>query len=223
MVTESIRVSRVFPVSPQRLYQAWLDSGEHARFTGGEAAIEANVGGAHSSWDGYIWGRILELDAGRRIVQTWRTSEFPEGSEDSRLEILFEPEGAGTRLTLLHTDIPEGQRARYESAWEDFYFEPMTKYFGAAKQALGGNGARKARVAKAAVKVKVKVAKAKVKARVAKVKVKAKARAGARTVRRAKTVAKRTAKRTSRSVARGVRRTTRKVARAVRSAVRKRL
>ena len=29
MVTESIRVSRLFPVAPQRLYQAWLDSGEH--------------------------------------------------------------------------------------------------------------------------------------------------------------------------------------------------
>ena len=161
MVTESIRVFRVFPVPPERLYQAWLDSAEHARFTGGDAAIEPTVGGAHSSWDGYIWGRILELEPGRRILQTWRTSEFPDAAEDSRLEILFEPEGRGTRLTLIHSEIPEGQRGRYESGWEDFYFEPMAKYFGAALAAASAavGAARKAAGrAKKAVEVVVQEA-----------------------------------------------------------------
>ena len=232
MVTESIRVSRVFPLSPQRLYEAWLDSGEHARFTGGEASIEANVGGAHSAWDGYIWGRIIELEPGRRIVQTWRTSEFPEGSEDSQLEILFEPEEGGTRLTLIHTEIPEGQSARYESSWEDFYFEPMAKYFGSVLAAAAvaakavGDGARarvakagakvKVGVAKATAKVKVKVAKARAKVKVARAKAKLKVRVG-----RAKAASKRAVRRTGRQVSRAVRRTARTTARKVRAAGRK--
>ena len=99
MVTESIpRLTRLSPLAPAAL-RGLAHSGEHARFTGGEASIEANVGGAHSAWDGYIWGRIIELEPGRRIVQTWRTSEFPEGSEDSQLEILFEPEEGEERAS----------------------------------------------------------------------------------------------------------------------------
>jgi activator of HSP90 ATPase len=46
------------------------------------------------------------------------------------LEILFEPDGKGTRITLIHTNIPENQAEGYEKGWEEFYFEPMKKYYG---------------------------------------------------------------------------------------------
>ena len=75
----------------------------------------------------------LELDPPRRIVQSWRTTEFPEGSPDSRLEVLLEPDGAGTRLTLVHTEIPDGQGARYEEGWKENYFTPMKAYFSGQK------------------------------------------------------------------------------------------
>jgi hypothetical protein len=35
----------------------------------------------------------------------------------------------GTRITFRHTDIPEGQSARYEQGWIDHYFRPMKEYF----------------------------------------------------------------------------------------------
>ena len=128
-MSESIKVSARFPVRPERLYRAWLDSTEHGRFTGGGADIEPVVGGRFMSWDDYITGMLLQLDAGHRIVMTWRTTEFPETAPDSRLEVLFEPEGDGTRLTLIHTDIPQGEGDKYEDGWIDYYFEPMQRYF----------------------------------------------------------------------------------------------
>jgi uncharacterized protein YndB with AHSA1/START domain len=129
MATESIKVSAKFPVHPERLYRAWLDSVEHGRFTGGGADIEPVVGGRFMSWDDYITGMLLQLDPGKRIVMTWRTTEFPDEAPDSRLEVLFEPEGDGTRLTLVHTDIPAGDGDKYEDGWIDYYFEPMQRYF----------------------------------------------------------------------------------------------
>ena len=129
MATESIKVSARFPVSPERLYRAWLDSSEHGRFTGGGADIEPVVGGRFMSWDDYITGMLLQLDHARRVVMTWRTTEFPDDAPDSRLEVLFEPEGEGTRLTLVHTDIPTGDGDKYEDGWIDYYFEPMQRYF----------------------------------------------------------------------------------------------
>jgi activator of HSP90 ATPase len=62
-------------------------------------------------------------------VQSWRTSDFPEESEDSRLEILLEEAEGGTKLTLIHTQIPEGQGEEYRRGWEEFYFEPLSQYF----------------------------------------------------------------------------------------------
>ena len=127
---ESLKLTAVFPVSAQRLYHAWLDSEEHATFTNSPAKIDPALGGSFTAWEGYISGRNLELEPGRRIVQSWRTPEFPEDSPDSILEVLLEPtEDGDTRLTLLHTRIPQGQSEEYRQGWEEYYFKPMQEYF----------------------------------------------------------------------------------------------
>ncbi len=127
---ESLKLTAVFPVSPQRLYKAWLDSDEHAAFTSSPAQIDPALGGRFTAWDGYISGQNLEQEPGRRILQSWRTPEFPAGSPDSLLELLLEPtEDGNTRLTLLHTRNPQGQSEEYQKGWEEYYFKPMQEYF----------------------------------------------------------------------------------------------
>ena len=126
---DQFEISTILPVSPDVLFRAWLDSAVHGAFTGSPAEIADGVGGAFSAWDGYISGRTLELDPPRRILQAWRTTEFPPGAADSRLELRFEPSGAGTRLTLHHSRIPEGQGSMYAEGWHEHYFAPMRRYF----------------------------------------------------------------------------------------------
>ena len=126
---ESFEVSAVLPASPQQLYLAWLSSDEHTAFTGGGAEVDPRVGGRFTAWDGYIEGKTLELEPHRRIVQTWRTAEFPEGSEDSRLEVRLEEADGGTKITLVHTNIPDGQGEDYRHGWLGNYFDPMQEYF----------------------------------------------------------------------------------------------
>lgn len=130
-MAEQLRVWVDLPVSCERLYSAWLDSQEHGSFSGGAAQIDPGVGGAFSAWDGYITGTTLEMEPYRRIVQAWRTSDFPEDAPDSRLEVLLEPAGENTRLTLVHDHIPAGQEQEYQQGWLDYYFEPMKDYFSA--------------------------------------------------------------------------------------------
>jgi activator of HSP90 ATPase len=45
------------------------------------------------------------------------------------LEIKFEEKGKGTRVTLIHTEIPDGQGEMYKQGWNDYYFRPMKKYY----------------------------------------------------------------------------------------------
>jgi uncharacterized protein YndB with AHSA1/START domain len=130
MKKEALRVSCVVPTTPHAVWSAWLDSGQHTAFTGSKAVIDSAVGGKFTAWDGYISGKNVQLDLGRRIIQSWRTTEFPKGEGDSRLEIHFEPVFDGTRITILHSEIPEGQGEKYKSGWNDHYFQPMRAYFG---------------------------------------------------------------------------------------------
>lgn len=125
---EVVELKRTFAASPSELYSAWLDSDKHSAMTGGAAECSNQVGAAHSAWDGYITGKNLELTPHSEIVQSWRTSEFASTDEDSRLVVRFEEVDGGTELTLIHTNIPEGQ-TQYEQGWVEHYFKPMGQYF----------------------------------------------------------------------------------------------
>ncbi|MEW5855456.1 MAG: SRPBCC family protein, partial [Myxococcota bacterium] len=135
MARETIRLSAIIPATPQRIYDAWLDGEQHSAFTGASAEVDPEVGGRFTAWDGYIEGKTLEKEANRRIVQSWRTSEFPPEAEDSRVTVELDEVIGGTRVTLIHEDIPEGDSNKYEEGWKDFYFKPMKKYFGEAAEA----------------------------------------------------------------------------------------
>src|SRR5437764_8302578 len=96
-------VTDVIPASPQAIYDAWLDSRGHAAMVGGKPArISAEPGGVFTVWDGYITGRNLELDPGRRIVQSWRTGKFTAADPDSRIEVVLEAVADGARVTVHH-------------------------------------------------------------------------------------------------------------------------
>ena len=136
MAHESFSVSEVIPAPPQRIYSAWLDAEEHSAFTGDEATVEPFVGGRHSAFGGYAEGTNLELLPGRRIVQTWRSRDFPEGSPDSRLEVTLEETLGGTVVTILHTEVPTGQAEQYRDGWVKYYLEPLKEFFSSDAEAV---------------------------------------------------------------------------------------
>jgi uncharacterized protein YndB with AHSA1/START domain len=126
---DEFTTSAFIPALPMAVYLAWLDGAKHSEMTGADAHVEAAIGGPYDAWDGYIHGTTLALDPGRRIVQRWRTAEFPGDAPDSTIELTLTPEGNGSRLSIKHTGIPEGQGKLYESGWQDHYFRPMQEYF----------------------------------------------------------------------------------------------
>src|SRR5450755_2785716 len=130
---DSLSLSEMIPALPERIYAAWLSSAEHSAFTGDKAVVEPFVGGKHSTFDGYAVGQTVDLQPGRRIVQTWRAEDFPIGSPDSRVEVTLEETVGGTMVTILHTEIPSGQGASYRDAWLKYYLEALKGYFVASK------------------------------------------------------------------------------------------
>lgn len=125
-------LSDVIPAPPRTIYDAWLDSKGHAGMTGGKpATCSAVVGGAFTVWNGYIVGRNLALEPGKRIVQSWRTKKFTAADPDSEIEVLLEPVDDGTRVTVNHRNVPDGHTSYRDGGWQRSYFEPMKAYFAA--------------------------------------------------------------------------------------------
>jgi uncharacterized protein YndB with AHSA1/START domain len=109
-MTYEFEVSKVVAASPQEIFNGWMSSEVHTAMTGGEAVVDPMVGGAFSAWDGYISGKTLELEPPRRIVQSWRTSEFNADDEDSRIEVTLTPVSEGTLVSIHHSSVPEEHR-----------------------------------------------------------------------------------------------------------------
>jgi activator of HSP90 ATPase len=134
MDTESIALSAVIPASPDEVYAAWLDSERHTAMTGSQAEASSEVGGRFSAWSGFIGGQNLELEPGRRIVQSWRTTAFPAAAAESVIELVLTAVEGGCRIELAHREIPVGQGKLYLGGWQDRYFTPMVRFFGSSRR-----------------------------------------------------------------------------------------
>jgi activator of HSP90 ATPase len=82
-----------------------------------------------TAWDGYITGRHLQLKSGKKIVQEWSTSEFPNGYPPSILELTFKAKKGGTEIVMTHSKVPASQTARYREGWVSAYWNPLREYF----------------------------------------------------------------------------------------------
>lgn len=123
---KSIRQSVTLPATPARVYSLLMESRRHAAFTGAAARISAKVGGSFSAYDGYITGRNIELVPDKRIVQSWHACDWPDGHM-SIAKFSLAKVKAGTRLTFLHSGVPDNQYASIKQGWKDFYWEPMKR------------------------------------------------------------------------------------------------
>jgi activator of HSP90 ATPase len=125
-----IRHTVLIPLaSPEEVYRAFLSSKIHAEFTGSEAKCSARVRGRFTAWNKYISGKNIELVEGKKIVQEWKTSEWPQGYEPSILKISFKKRGQGTQLSMIQSRVPASQVDQYDKGWYESYWEPLKQYF----------------------------------------------------------------------------------------------
>ena len=124
----SITQSVTIKAPPERVYDAYMDSKKHAAFTGSPAKMSQTVGAKFTAWEGYIIGKNLKLEKGKKIVQEWTTTEWPEGYPPSRLEITLTKTKEGTALKMVHSKVPASQRDDYAQGWRDYYWAPLKSY-----------------------------------------------------------------------------------------------
>jgi activator of HSP90 ATPase len=126
---KNIKQTATFKASTHEVYEALMDSKKHSEFTGGKAVISRKVGGKFTAYDGYAEGKNIELVPDKKIVQTWRAADWPEG-QVSQVTFLIEEVGVKTRLTFTQTGIPDEQAADIADGWREYYWKPMKLLLG---------------------------------------------------------------------------------------------
>jgi activator of HSP90 ATPase len=124
-----IKQTVLIDASPAEVYEAYVDPKKHAAFTGQGATGSPKVGGKFTAGDGYISGKYLVLEKGKKILHEWTTTEWPAGYPPSLLELRLRAKGKKTELTMLHTKVPEEQVDYYAEGWKEFYWVPLKKHF----------------------------------------------------------------------------------------------
>ncbi|WP_426271199.1 SRPBCC domain-containing protein [Dyella kyungheensis] len=126
----TLRISRHFDASPERVFDAWLDPATAGRWLysapNGEMVkvdIDARVGGRfcftdrRDGEDVEHVGEYLEIDRPRRLVFTFAVPRYSEAYTKVSIDIV--PVGYGCELSLLHEDVlPEWADATQEG-WGD--------------------------------------------------------------------------------------------------------
>jgi uncharacterized protein YndB with AHSA1/START domain len=129
--TATVRVSRRFNASPERVFDAWLDPERARRFlftrpgqTVIRAEIDARVGGSYlfvARRDGVDYdhvGKYLEIDRPRRLVFTLQVPQV--WSDFNRVTIEIAPVAGGCELTLVHEAALAEFEDRLRGGWTAF-------------------------------------------------------------------------------------------------------
>jgi activator of HSP90 ATPase len=124
MKTKTIHQTVTFKANQHAVYETLMVSKKHAKLVGADAKIIKKVGAKFSIYDGEIEGVNLELVPDKKIVQSWRYSDWPEGHY-SKATFLLEEIKDGTKLTFTQTDVPEDLYADVSQGWKDYYWQPM--------------------------------------------------------------------------------------------------
>ncbi|MDO8538194.1 MAG: SRPBCC family protein [archaeon] len=126
MKTKTIKQNVSFKASPHEVFEALMDEKKHAGFTGAKAKISRKINGKFSVYDNGIFGKTIELEKDKKIVQEWYCEDenWPEG-HFSKLIITFAKSGTGTKLSMVHEKVPEGAAKSIALGWKDYYWKPM--------------------------------------------------------------------------------------------------
>jgi activator of HSP90 ATPase len=127
-MTRAVQQSVKLPASPEELYRTFLDSKKHTAMTSMPAKITAKVGGKWSAFGGSIWGRNIMFIPGKMVVQSWRSRAFEKSDADSILVVTFTKVPGGSRVDLVHVNVPEQDHKGVTDGWRQYYWGPWRKY-----------------------------------------------------------------------------------------------
>lgn len=116
-----------FEASPERVYKALMNDREFRAFSGADAKIQGDPGGAFTLFGGRVIGCNVDLTPHRQIVQAWRMQQWPPGVY-SIVRFDLSARESGSWVVLEQIGFPPDSRDAQEAGWPRFYWGPLERY-----------------------------------------------------------------------------------------------
>ena len=126
--TRNIHHIVIFEAEPRRVFDALMDSAKHAKFTQNAATIHSKEGGSFTCYGGYIKGITLELEPNKRIVQAWRSRNWPKNTYSIVTFNLRRKSAGKTELEFSQIGIPADDYADKNKGWRTHYWQPLRAF-----------------------------------------------------------------------------------------------
>lgn len=121
--TRTYSTSIEIDAEPDAVFEFLVTDEGMTSWMGQHAALDARVGGGFAvDIAGYaVRGEFLVVDRPHRVVVSWGMAGvpgLPPGA--SRVEFRLSPVGRGTRVELLHSDLPTEHLEGHRDGWSHF-------------------------------------------------------------------------------------------------------
>ncbi len=122
----TIKQQHFIKAPAEDIYNALVNPFAIELWSGYAANMSEEEGSEFELWEGDISGKNLKFEKNRMISQEWY---FGEQEEISLVTISLHEEKKGTRIELIHTNIPESEMEEMEKGWRRYYFGALKHYF----------------------------------------------------------------------------------------------
>lgn len=125
---KTIKQKVKFKGAPKEIYELLTETKKCEAFSQKKADISKDIGGHFSVYSGNIHGINVDLVPGKRIVQAWRGSNFPEGIFSMATFNLVKASDGGTQLTLTHRGVPKELIPSVEKKWRTDFWDKIKRH-----------------------------------------------------------------------------------------------
>lgn len=111
-------------VSPEELFDIFMDSKKHGEVIGAEVKMGKKTGDSFTLFNDVVKGKNLLIVPKRLTVRAWRGNVWTKDDLDSIEIMTFEKITGGAQITLVHSVLPE----QFEERWNELYWQPFKDY-----------------------------------------------------------------------------------------------
>jgi uncharacterized protein YndB with AHSA1/START domain len=120
---DTVRASIHIDAAPARVFAYFTEPTAMVQWMGEFAELDPRPGGIFAvDIEGEaVRGRFLELEPPHRLLFTWGragSERMPAGS--TTVEVWLRAEAGGTRVDLVHRDLPDDEAPKHERGWDRF-------------------------------------------------------------------------------------------------------
>lgn len=119
---KTIKQSYVINAPLEKVWEALVDPQVIDDWGGGPAEMDDKVGTEFKLWGGDIWGKNLEIEPNKKLVQDWYGGDW---NESSKMTFILKSEGNKTIVDLFQENVPDSEEKVIADGWKKFYMGPM--------------------------------------------------------------------------------------------------